>query len=58
MGMTKEAWAVIPKSERRRRALKARRTAALKLVTEHMDEFTEEEKDQIQDALFPSGDAA
>jgi hypothetical protein len=58
MPMTKEAWAEIPPEERRRRALKARRTSALKIVTERMDELSEDDKDRLIDALFPSGDAA
>jgi hypothetical protein len=56
--MTKEAWAKIPPEERRRRALQARRTSALKIITERMGELSEEEKDRIFDALYPDDDAA
>jgi hypothetical protein len=54
--MTKEAWAEVPSEERRRRALKGRRSSAVKIVAEHWPELPEEDQDRLLDAMFPSGD--
>jgi hypothetical protein len=54
--MTKQAWAEVPSEERRRRALKGRRSSAVKIVAEHWPELPEEDQDRLLDAMFPSGD--
>jgi 3-methyladenine DNA glycosylase/8-oxoguanine DNA glycosylase len=55
MPMTKEAWAEIPPEERRRRALKGRRTSAVKIITRDYAELSEDDKDALYDTLFPEG---